>query len=108
MKSVKQLNKRAFSPIVPKVTHTPSQNDSSERKKKSASNYPNNPYQLNRDFDSSINRDKKRASNYLKDMLKQTEPVNKYRIVTEPVDDRIMTIVSSSFLPSRSKGKLDH
>lgn len=34
--------------------------------------------------------------------------MSKYRIVTEPVDDRIMTIVSSSFLPSRSKGKLDY
>ena len=108
MKSVKQLNKRAFSPIVPKVAYSPLQNDSSERKKKSASNYPHNPYQPIRDFDSSINRDKKRASNYLKDMLKQAEPVNKYRIVTEPVDDRVMTIVSSSFLPSRSKGKLHH
>jgi hypothetical protein len=40
-------------------------------------------------------------------MLKQTEPVNKYRIVTEPVDDRMMTIVSSSFLPSRSKAKIE-
>jgi hypothetical protein len=87
----------------------PTQNESSERKKKSNSNYPNNPYQPHKEFDSSINRDKKRPSNYLKEILKQQgDAMSKYRIVTEPVDDRIMTIVSSSFLPSRSKGKLDY
>lgn len=87
----------------------PKQNiETSDRKKKSNSNYPNNPYRQSKEFDSFANKDKKRNSNYLKEILKQNEPVNKYRIVTEPVDDRMMTIVTSSFMPSRSKGKLEH
>lgn len=81
--------------------------ETSDRKKKSNSNYPTNPYKASKEFDSYAMKDKKRNSNYLKDILKQTDSANKYRIVTEPVDDnRIMNIVSSSFMPSRSKGKL--
>lgn len=39
-------------------------------------------------------------------MLKHSEAANKYRIVTEPVDDRMMTIISTSFAPSKSRGKV--
>jgi hypothetical protein len=108
MKSVKQLNKRAFSPVCTKVLpHLPENIETTDRKKKSNSNYPNNPYRQNKDFDSYANKEKKRSSKYLKDILKQTESANKYRIVTEPVDDRIMSIVSSSFIPSRSRGRIE-
>lgn len=43
-------------------------------------------------------------------MIKQPDSVSKYRMVTEPVDDRHITIISSSFVPSRSRGKIhqDH
>lgn len=81
--------------------------DISDKKKKSTSNYPSNPYRQSKEFDSHLKTDKKRSSNYLKDILRQPESSNKYRIVTEPVDDRIMSIVSSSFLPSKSKGKIE-
>lgn len=81
--------------------------DVSDRKKKSTSNFPANPYRPVKDFDSHGRTDKKRQSNYLKDIIKQSDSANKYRIVTEPVDDRVITILSSSFLPARSKPKLD-
>jgi hypothetical protein len=78
----------------------------SDRKKKSTSNFHQITYKA-KEFEPSGKSDKKRASNYLKDILKQPDSVNKYRIVTEPVDDRVMTIVSSSFVPSKSKSKID-
>lgn len=80
-------------------------NDSSDRKKKSTSNYQQINYKP-KEFDTYGKSDRKKATNYLKDILSKPESVNKYRIVTEPVDDRVITIVSSSFVPSKSKPKI--
>lgn len=108
MKSTKTLNKRSFSPLIPKVDSLSHQNiDISDRKKKSTSNYPSNPYRPSKDIETQGKSDKKRQTNYLKDIIKQSDSANKYRIVTEPVDDRVMTIISSSFVPNRSKGKFE-
>jgi hypothetical protein len=108
MKSSKNLTRRGFSPIIQKVKRSITKNnDSSDRKKKSASNYQPINYKP-KEFDTYGKSDRKKATHYLKDILTKPESVNKYRIVTEPVDDRVITIVSSSFVPSKSKPKIEH